>query len=65
MSEREVDNLQIDQRSSVEISLTAKGTRQWKVKVYAEDRTEAAADAALAKALALEGQLARTYGVPT
>jgi hypothetical protein len=53
----------LEPRSSIEINLTAKGTRQWRVKVYAADFTEGAVDEACNKAVELEGRLATKYGV--
>lgn len=53
-----------ESRSSVEISLTAKGARQWKVKVYAADNTSPAVDAALKKAMDTDAELEIAYGRP-
>lgn len=46
-------------RSSVKISVNAKGERQWEVKVYDDD-----AEVAMLKAGEIDASLAKVFGLP-
>jgi chemotaxis methyl-accepting protein methylase len=51
-------------RSSVQISVNAKGQRQWACKVYAQDLSEASLEQAQRLAMKIEQTLAAEYGLP-
>lgn len=58
-----MDEPQEPPRSSVQISVNAKGARQWAVKIYADSEPQSVEDAR-DLAVQIDQSLAGTYGLP-
>lgn len=63
-TEQQEHQIPLDPTSSIEITLNAKGQRQWRVKVRAEANDEMSVQRAADLAVQLDGKLAEKYGVP-